>query len=58
MEKMRIGLVSLVERDGIVVARARAMAPAAAARIWVEVVFEPSGNDWWAEAYDRGYVVP
>ena len=53
MERMSISVVSLVQRNGLAVARARATAPAAGARIWIEVVFEPLGGDPWSEAYDR-----
>lgn len=53
MERMQISLISVVPRDGIVVARAKATAPAAGSRIWIEVVFEPSDSEPWGEAYDR-----
>ncbi len=42
MEKMQVSLVSVVERHGTVVARARALAPAAGAEIWIRVEFERS----------------
>ncbi len=55
MEKMQISLISLVQRNGIVVARARVEAEQA--RIWVEVWFpRPPGATnaaLWDEAYDR-----
>ena len=53
MERIQISLISVVERDGKVVGRARALAPAVGAKIWVEVVFEPSDRDPWSQAYDR-----
>lgn len=43
----------MLERNGKVVARARALAPAVGAKIWVEVAFEPSDYDPWSQAYDR-----
>ena len=53
MERMQISVVSVVERDGVVVARARANA--AQARIWIEVCFkaEPVGADLWLQARDN-----
>lgn len=55
MEKMQISLISVVQRNGIVVARARAEAEQA--RIWVEVQFIPPtgarGAELWARAIDE-----
>ncbi len=45
MEKIRISLISVVERNGKAVARARALAPDAGAEIWLKVVFEPSDRE-------------
>ena len=53
MQAMHIQLISVRPVGNHVVARARAKAPALAARVWIEVTFEPSGNDPWAEAYNQ-----
>ncbi len=57
MEKMDVRLISLVQMHGIVVARARAMAPAAGAEVSIEVKFVVSATsgreNQKAEAYDR-----
>jgi len=49
---MDIKRISLAQRRGRVVAGARAAAPAAGAKIWIEVAFEPSGKEPWQEARD------
>ena len=46
-------ITPLVAIGTLVVARARADAPTAGARVWIEVTFEPIGNDTWSEAYDQ-----
>lgn len=55
MERLTIRLVSVVERDDIVVARARAEPEQA--RIWIEVRFRPSEDhrdaELWQEARDQ-----
>lgn len=53
MERMQISLVSLVQRHGTVTARARALAPAVGAEIWIKVEFEQSDREPWGEARDR-----
>lgn len=41
MEKMQISLISVVQRNGIMVARAKALAPFVGAEIWIKVEFRP-----------------
>ena len=53
MQPMHIQLISVRPVGSHVVARARANAPAIATRVWIEVTFEPTGNDPWAEAYNH-----
>ncbi len=53
MQAMHIQLISVRPVGNHVVARARANAPAIAARVWIEVTFEPTGNDPWVEAYNH-----
>ena len=55
MEKMRVSVISVIERNGIVVARARVEAEKA--RIWVEIPFTPqleaTKANLWQEAHDQ-----
>lgn len=55
MHTMNITLVSLATTDeaGHLVARARAIAPGAHARLWIALRFEPEQPNPWDEAYDR-----
>ncbi len=53
MQSMHIQLISVRAVGNHVVARARANAPAIVARVWIEVTFESTGNDPWAEAYNH-----
>lgn len=53
MQAMHLQLIFVKPVGSYFVARARANAPLAAARIWIEITFEPTGNDPWSEAYDR-----
>ena len=53
MQTMHIQLISIPTIGNHIVARARADAPALTARVWIEVTFEPTGNDAWAEAYEH-----
>ena len=58
---MRISVISVVERNGLVVAWVRAVAPKAGAKIMIGLQFEPerrsAGAGWWEEAYDRALAV-
>ena len=52
LERMHISRISVVQRNGIMVARARAEAKDA--RIWLEVIIiPPSGADIWGMARDE-----
>ena len=51
MQPMHIQLISVRHVGNYVLVRARAHAPLAAARVWVEVTFKPTGNDAWSETY-------
>ncbi len=53
MEEMQISLISVVERNGSVVARARA--DAEQAWIWVEVRFSAQLNATQADLWHLGY---
>ena len=53
MVSMEMPVISLVELHGTVTARARALAPAAGAEIWIQVVFKSSAQEPWSEARDR-----
>ncbi len=53
MQAMHIQLISVRPVGNHVVARARANAPALAARVWIEVKFQPSGIHPWVEAYNH-----
>lgn len=52
---MTVELISVkpAAKTGKVVARGRARAPEAGAKLWIQVQFVPEGSDVWAEAYDR-----
>lgn len=50
---MDIKLISLAQRHGRCIARARALAPAAGAEIWIKVEFERGDHGPWQAAYDR-----
>jgi len=53
MQSINIRLISVRPIGTHVIARARAHAPTVAAQLWIEVTFEPVGNDPWSEAYDK-----
>ena len=50
MEKMKVEVISVVEKDGLI--RARARAEAEQARIWVEVQFRltPENENIWSKS--------
>ncbi len=53
MERMNINIDSVVQRNGMVIARARALVPSVGARIWIRLEFELSDREPWLEARDR-----
>ncbi len=55
--KVEISLISLRERNGMVVARANALAPAAGSEIWIKVEFERGECEPSEEAWDRALSV-
>lgn len=55
MHAMTVELVSVTPaaEAGQVLARGRATATDAQARIWIELTFQPQRSNVWDEAYDR-----
>ena len=50
---IRIISVTPTDKPDRLKVRARIVAPKVGARLWVELQFQPSGGDPWAQAYDR-----